>query len=129
MLETSVTRVWGGEVWKDGRNEGGKGGGRGREDDEVGATHEGWVRSDFGVRQVLANGGDGLGVTSPDGDLGFGVSVGGGEGDGAADETRSEDRDPDRTHGEAGRRGGRAFSRRAICSGVPMEIRIQLGKR
>ena len=49
--------------------------------------------------------------------------------DGATDQARGEDSDSSGSHEREGRRVGRIFSSRSICSGVPIEIRIQVGRR
>ena len=118
----------GGEERENGVDEFGESGGRRAKDDEVGVGGERGGCADFGLRKEGADGGNGFGATGDDGDFGFGKSLGGGEGDGSADESGGEDGDFCGTHFWVGRTVGRSSSSRDICSGVPMEIRIQVGR-
>ena len=119
----------GGEMRENGLNQGGENGRRGSEENEIGTTNEGRIRSDVGVWHKLADGRNRFGPAGPEGQLSLGKGLGGGKGGGTSDESRSEDGDTGENHFLAGRSWGRAFSSRAICSGVPMEIRIHVGRR
>ena len=130
LLETGNVGDEGGgrEEGKDSANEFGEGGGWGAEKDEVGVGGERGGCSDFGLGKNGADGENGFGAAGADGDFGFGTSLGGGKGDGAADEARGDDGDFSGILFWVGRAWGRSSSRRDIWAGVPMEMRIQVGR-